>query len=193
MRVWPVAERPWLRKRLVVTNKRGNTPQMLYTASEEWLTLSGESMTYAVEEAEVERPQYSSGFHEAVGQPLFTETLFWGLDFPHSLSGRAASGELRTLHFQAAALPGARWESKTAVVGAAEAGRVHDAFDRYCLSLRPFADPYRFVNWLCCWLAIFPTYAEGEKLFKFLKQRLVDECGAGSTRTICPRCAGRSG
>ncbi len=171
------AERPWLYKRVSVTN-RGARPITIYTASIEWFTPSGERFTYAVEDVELEHPRISRGFHEAVGQPVFTESLFWGLEFPHSLSGRAPDGELRLLHFPGKQIaPGERWQSKRAVVGAARTDGVADAFDQYCLSLRPFKDPYRFVNWQCCWLAIPPTYEEGKPLLQFLKQRLVDECG----------------
>ena len=175
---WASAIKPWLYKQVAAVNT-GEKPLTLYTAAVEWFTPAGEGVTYAVEDHEIDQPFLSEAFHEAVGQPVFTESFFWGLEFPHSRSGRAASGELQLQHYPGRQLmPGERWESKRAVVGAAIAGRVGEAFDQYCLSLRPFADPYRFVNWECCWLAIPPTYETGKPFLQFLKERLVDQCGA---------------
>ena len=102
----------WLLKKIVpLIMNCGAVIVTVYTADVEVLEPTGEALTYAVDINAVGEPTF--GFNEAVGQPVFTDSLFFGLEFPHSLSGQDEAGRVRLRHFPGRSIaPGARWQSK---------------------------------------------------------------------------------
>jgi hypothetical protein len=80
------------------------------------------------------------------GQPVFTDDLFWGIEYPASVAD-AANGRLR-LSYDVGTNATADWQkSYPAVLGAGERGTVRHDFIRYVNALRPNpVEPYLLYN-----------------------------------------------
>ncbi len=127
--------RPWLYKQITFTNF-GDTPFLLRTVELEHLTVVDEAITYSV------NPDFPS--LADWGQPVYTESLWFGVEFPATRSAATRDGVIFLRHHPGVDLePGGAYRTKRAVVGVAAPGRVQDAFFDYVATLTPIPDPPR--------------------------------------------------
>jgi hypothetical protein len=125
----PDANGPWLYKTITFTNT-GDKPFLLRSVDVDHLTAMDESVTYAV------NPDFPA--LGDWGQPVFTESLWFGLAFPAARSSATVEGTIFLRHYPGIEIaPGASYTTKTAVIGAAAVGGVHDAFMDYVATITP--------------------------------------------------------
>jgi hypothetical protein len=132
--------------------------ELIYTASPKhpvvhktlrWRQSDGAvDMPWFVEELWLEDalPDAASMTGGGYGQPVFTDDLFWGIEYPASVAA-VEEGRLR-LSYDIGRNAEASWhESYPSVVGAGDAGLVRHDFIRYVNALRPNpVEPYLLYN-----------------------------------------------
>ena len=124
-----------LRKRITFTNTGAN-PFLLRTVELEHLRIVDEPVLYAANPAFSQIGDW--------GQPVFTESLWFGVEFPATRSSAMADGTIFLRQHPGIELaPGESYTTKTSVIGAAAAGQVQDAFHDYIAGLCPVPDPPR--------------------------------------------------
>lgn len=125
---------PWLYKQITFTNN-GTNVIPLRTVEVERLRLQDECVAYAVD------PKFPSVADW--GQPVYSESLWFGVEFPATRSSALADGTIFLRHHPGLdiATGGGTYAAKRAVVGAAPAGDVQDAFLNYVATLAPRQDP----------------------------------------------------
>lgn len=128
-------DRTWLYKQIQFTNT-GNAPFLLRTVELEHFNLTGETVTYAVNPAFPVLGDW--------GQPVFTESLWLGVEFPATRTSATPDGTIFLRHHPGIEIqPGESYTTKRAVLGAAEPGAVQRAFMDYVATLTPIPDPPR--------------------------------------------------
>lgn len=126
---------PWLYKRIVFTNE-GDAPFLLRTIDVEHAVLTDESITYSVD------PKFPN--LGDWGQPVFAESLWFGLEFPAARSCATSDGAIVLRHYPGIEIkPHESYATKRAVVGVADRGRVAKAFMDYVATLTPIPNPPR--------------------------------------------------
>lgn len=126
---------PWLYKQITLTNK-GSAPFLLRTVEVEHLSLPEEKITYAVSPDFLLLGDW--------GQPVYTESFWFGLEFPASRSSASTDGTIFLRHHPGCTIaPGESYTTKRAVAGAAAKGTVQPAFMAYLNTLTPVPDPPR--------------------------------------------------
>jgi len=127
--------RPWIYKQITFTNF-GDTPFLLRTVELERMTVVDEAVTYSV------NPEFTS--IADWGQPVYTESLWFGVEFPAARSAATRDGAIFLRHHPGLELePGGTYITKRAVLGVAEPQRVREAFLEYVATLTPIPDPPR--------------------------------------------------
>ena len=122
-------DRPWVYKTIRFINE-GQKPFLLRTVEVERLTVVDETVTYAVD------PKFPS--LGDWGQPVYTESLWFGLEFPASRSSATPDGAIFLRHHPGIEIaPGASYTTKRSVIGAAARGAVEPAFMEYVRALAP--------------------------------------------------------
>ncbi|GMU21990.1 MAG: hypothetical protein AMXMBFR13_20780 [Phycisphaerae bacterium] len=133
IRYWPAENQPWLYKQIHLTNT-GTAPFLLRTLEIEHLRVTDEAVTYAV------KPDFPA--LDDWGQPVYTESLWFGAEFPATRSSATAGGTIFLRHHPGTEIaPGKSYISKRAALGAAKPGRVADAFMDYVATLTPRENP----------------------------------------------------
>lgn len=157
---------PWLYKQIRFINN-GEAPFLLRTIEVEHLDVLDEEITYAVNrngekvtpdlEARLEKAwrewdiglRILQGYTDVSadhgfprlgdwGQPVYTESLWFGVEFPATRSGARPDGAIFLRHHPGVELaPGGEYVSKRAVLGAAPVGDVKGAFFDYVATLPP--------------------------------------------------------
>ena len=126
---------PYLYKQIALENT-GAAPFLLRTVELEHLSVTDETITYSVDPA---FPSISDW-----GQPVYTESLWFGVEFPAARSAATKDGEIFLRHHPGIELkPGASYTTKRAVIGAAPANDVQRAFFDYVTTLTPVPNPPR--------------------------------------------------
>ncbi len=120
---------PLLYKQIRFTNK-GTKPFLLRTVELEHLKINNEKVTYAVN---ANFPEISDW-----GQPVYTESLWFGVEFPATRSSVTSDGFIFLRHHPGTELgTGQSYLTKKAVLGAAAAGKVKEFFMDYVATLPP--------------------------------------------------------
>jgi hypothetical protein len=126
---------PWLYKQITFTNF-GDAPFLLRTVELEHLTVIDEAVTYSV------NPEFPS--IADWGQPVYTGSLWFGVEFPATRSAATPDGVIFLRHHPGVELePGGSYTTKRAVLGVAEPDRVREAFLDYVATLTPISNPPR--------------------------------------------------
>jgi hypothetical protein len=158
--------RSWLTKQIRFINV-GTAPFLLRTIELEHIKVNGEDITYAVNRdggkvspelrarLEKARREYDIGLRILQGytdvsadhgfprlgdwgQPVYTESLWFGVEFPATRSSATPDGVIFLRHHPGTELkPGSEYVTKRAVLGAAAAGGVKQAFFDYVATLAP--------------------------------------------------------
>ncbi len=119
----------WAYKQIRFTND-GSERLLLRTVELEHLKVAEEKITFAVDR---NFPQISDW-----GQPVYTESLWFGVEFPATRSSATEDGFIFLRHHPGIEIPpGESYQTKRAVLGAAESGRVKQAFMDYVATLPP--------------------------------------------------------
>lgn len=141
--------KPWLYKQIKFKNT-GDKPLLLRTVELEHLKMQNEKVTYAVDRNFAKLSDW--------GQPVYTESLWFGVEFPATRSSATADGFIFLRHHPGIELtPGESYETKRAVLGAAESGRVKQAFmDDYVVTLPPRETVPELHLYWCGYLVIIP-------------------------------------
>ncbi|MCC6699166.1 MAG: NPCBM/NEW2 domain-containing protein [Candidatus Hydrogenedentes bacterium] len=127
--------RPWLYKQITFTNF-GTEPVLLRTVEVEHLTVMDESVTYAVDSSFPSLGDW--------GQPVYTESLWIGMEFPGSRSSATPAGVIFLRQHPGVELKaGDTFITKRCVIGAAKDANVRDAFMDYVATLTPVPNPPR--------------------------------------------------
>jgi len=125
----------WLYKQIRFTNT-GRSPFLLRTVELEHLSPTDEAITYAVSP---KFPKLGDW-----GQPVFTESLWLGVEFPATRSSATPTGTIFLRHHPGRELkPGESYTTKRAVLGAAPWHAVRRAFMEYVATITPIPDPPR--------------------------------------------------
>jgi len=124
-----VSGRGWIYKQIEFTNT-SDRPFLLRTVDVEHIRVEGEKITYAVDRA---FPRISDW-----GQPVYTESLWFGLEFPATRSSVSEDGFIFLRHHPGfEIMPGESYTTKKAVIGAAEPDKVKKSFMDYVVTLVP--------------------------------------------------------
>ena len=149
------SEKRWAYKQIRFTNT-GNKPFLLRTVELEHLKVAKEKVTYAVDPS---FPLLSDW-----GQPVYTESLWFGLEFPASRNSATKDGFVFLRHHPGIEIaPGESYQTKRAVLGAAEPGEVKQAFMDYVATLPPRQEAPQLNHYLRTYLLMVPrdNYKEG--------------------------------
>ncbi|MBI4557493.1 MAG: NPCBM/NEW2 domain-containing protein [Candidatus Hydrogenedentes bacterium] len=137
---YPAADGPWIYKEVKLTNL-GDQPFLLRTIEVEHLAVTDESIKFAV----------NPGFPLLGdwGQPVFTESLWFGLEFPAARSSATPDGVIFLRHYPGTEIaPGQSYTTKQAVIGAVRAGEIADGFQAYVGTLPQWNDvPKARIYW----------------------------------------------
>lgn len=126
---------PYLHKQIRFVN-RGDTPFRLRTVELEHLSVTDESITYSVDPG---FPSISDW-----GQPVYTESLWFGVEFPATRSAATRDGVIFLRHHPGLELkPGESYLSKKAILGSAPSRDVQSAFFQYVRAISPIPNPPR--------------------------------------------------
>ncbi|NLF08739.1 MAG: hypothetical protein GX594_12285 [Pirellulaceae bacterium] len=109
--------------------------------------------------------------YQGYGVPIYLDDTFWGLEFP---GGRNtyADGAVSLKHHPGRAI-GKPYAAKTAVVGAAEPGRVRPRFLEYVRSFQATSKDLKlFVNYNTWWTLMPPTEQNCLELIDLFRERL---------------------
>jgi hypothetical protein len=204
---YKTAAGPWLYKEIRFTN-RGRKSFLLRTVELEHLKVDNEKITYAVnykkpgvtEEMKVRveeaRRNWDIGFrglqtHTDLsadhgfpklgdwGQPVYTESLWFGVEFPATRSSATGDDVIFLRHHPGVELaPGDDYLGKRAVLGVAQVGRVREAFLDYVATLPPRGrGPEMHLYWNGFRVIKPPDrLGQGLKMLEYAK-RLKDETG----------------
>lgn len=157
---WAEDRPPVLRKQVILEGDSGG--MIVRWLEVESIKFSGEKVTYsAYADSPVELrkiPAAPSTFSlPPVGQPVFLETAFLGLEFPAGYNWQHPDGSVRLKHYPGQAItPAKSLTSKIAVIGFSRPGLLADTFDDYILQLKVDPDRVRFVDVLSAYAQIFP-------------------------------------
>jgi len=122
-------EHPWLYKQIRFTNT-GTKPFLLRTVELEHLKIKNEKITYAVD---ANFPKLGDW-----GQPVYTESLWFGVEFVATRSSLTADGFVFLRHHPGIELEsGQSYLTKKAIMGAATVNKVKNAFMDYVATLPP--------------------------------------------------------
>ncbi|MCL4694872.1 MAG: NPCBM/NEW2 domain-containing protein, partial [Candidatus Hydrogenedentes bacterium] len=126
---------PWLYKQIAFTNF-GDTPFLLRTVELEHLIVMDEAVSYSV------NPEFPS--IADWGQPVYTQSLWFGVEFPATRSAATRDGIIFLRHHPGIELePGGSYTTKRAVLGVAQPHRVRETFLDYVTTLTPIPNPPR--------------------------------------------------
>ena len=140
------SEHPWLYKQIKFINM-GTRPFLLRTVELEHLKVLVEKITYAVDPTFPRRPdriQLSDW-----GQPVYTQSLWFGVEFPAVRSSATTDGFIFLRHHPGISLAaGQSYLTKRAVMGAALRGKTREFFMDYVATLPHFQPaPQMRLNW----------------------------------------------
>lgn len=128
-------DRPLLYKSITFTNM-GAAPFLLRTVEVEHLAVVDEPVTYTVDPA---FPSIGDW-----GQPVYTESLWFGVEFPATRSAATKDGVIALRHHPGVELgPGDSYTTKRGVIGAAAVNKAQSAFFDYVRTITPIPDPPR--------------------------------------------------
>ncbi|OHB59727.1 MAG: hypothetical protein A2Y12_14825 [Planctomycetes bacterium GWF2_42_9] len=123
------SDQPWLYKQIKFINI-GSTPFLLRTVELEHLKIKNEKITY---EVDPNFPKLADW-----GQPVYMESLWLGVEFVATRSSVTADGFIFLRHHPGIELAtGQSYLTKKAIMGAAAAGKVKNAFMDYVTTLPP--------------------------------------------------------
>ncbi len=126
---------PYLYKQITFENT-GVSPFLLRAVELEHLSVTDESITYTVDPAFPSLGDW--------GQPVYTESLWFGVEFPAARSAATKDGVIILRHHPGVELqPGASYITKRAMIGAAPAGAVQHAFFDYVRTITRWPNPPR--------------------------------------------------
>jgi hypothetical protein len=113
--------------------------------------------------------------HQGYGEPVFLEDTFWGIEFP-AAENRFADGTVRLSQFPGRTTD--KFQSKPAVIGVAEPGRVAQRFRDYVRSFQATHEATRlFVNYNTWWTLMPPTEANCLELIETFRKNLFEPHG----------------
>lgn len=170
IRYTAVENTPWLYKQIVFTNLSSES-FLLRTVEVEHIAIENEEITYSVD------PRFAT--LGDWGQPVYTESLFFGLEFPAAWTGAESGKTVFLRHHPGIELePGQSYTTKRAVVGAAPSGRVTEAFMEYVCALTPDGNPPDANLYWNGFRVIKPPdrIAQGLEMVEYAK-KLYDETG----------------
>jgi len=108
--------------------------------------------------------------HQGLGEPVFLDDTFWGLEYPGG-HDHYANGTVRLTHYPHQTAT--RFVSKTAVLGVAEPERVAEQFRRYVrFEVIAFEKAPLFVNYNTWWTLMPPTEKNCLELIDLFQRKL---------------------
>ena len=148
------SKQPWAYKQIRFTNT-GREPLLLRTVELEHLKVADEKVTYAVDR---NFPRLSDW-----GQPVYTESLWFGVEFPATRSSATEDGFIFLRHHPGIEIaPGKSYQTKRAVLSASEPGHVKEAFMDYVATLPPRQEAPRMALYWCGYLVVGDAFGEGK-------------------------------
>lgn len=163
-------QQPWLYKQITFTNT-GQSPFLLRTVEIEHLKIENEEITYSTDR---DFPYISNW-----GQPVYTESLWFGVEFPATRSSATSDGFIFLRHHPGIELaPKQTYQTKRAVLGASALGKLDKTFMDYVRTLPQREDVPQMNN---CWvgfLVIRPPdrTSKGLKMIEYVK-KIKDQTG----------------
>ena len=164
-----VPDQPWLYKQIKFTNV-SDKPFLLRTVELEHLKIQNEKVTYAVD------PNFL--LLSDWGQPVYLESLWFGVEFPAVRSSVTEDGFVFLRHHPGISLAsGQSYLTKRAVIGAASQGKVKHSFMNYVLTLPRFQPaPKMNLYWNGFRVIKGPDRLDQNlKMIEFAKKLQVDE------------------
>jgi hypothetical protein len=156
--------RQWIQVKLVYEPK----PEDYYTRQWSHLRTAGKGTCF-IDSIWVQKNEWglATFSHGGFGQPLFTEDLFMGLEYPSSMN-TAQGADVTLGSVVGINIPPEGFTSEPAVIGVAAAGGVHRAFMKYVDRIR--MAPPQFHIFLNTWDDLRGTLMNAQNVLEVLSQ-----------------------